>query len=138
MIFLGIFDFNKKRKISKKQPLSDNPWPDYVVTLDGNTIKEFIQKYPVSLVDFWAPWCAPCKTIAPRMRRLSKIYTGKVAFGKLNIQENQDIAKHYRIIGIPHIVLFSHGKKVTSITGVKSIGYIKDVIENLLEKRDKE
>jgi thioredoxin 1 len=136
MNFLGIFDFNKKRKISNKQPLSDSQWPDYVVTLDGKTVKEFIQKYPLSLVDFWASWCAPCRAMAPRLRRLSKIYKGKVAFGKLNIQENQDIAKYYRLVGIPCIVLFSHGKKVTTITSVKSVGYIKEIIENPLEKRE--
>jgi thioredoxin 1 len=134
MNFLGIFDFNKKRKISNKQPLSDSQWPDYVVTLDGKTVKEFIQKYPLSLVDFWASWCAPCRAMAPRLRRLSKIYKGKVAFGKLNTQEHQDIAKKYKIMGIPHLVFFSYGKKINSITGLKSIGDIKDTIDGLLKK----
>ncbi len=136
MIFLGFFGFHNNKKTADKQNLSDVQWPDYVVTLDGKTIKEFIQKYPLSLVDFWAPWCAPCKELAPRMRQLSKIYKGKVAFGKLNIQENQDIAKQYKIIGIPYLVVFKDGKKVTTITSVKSVGYIKDVIEDILKKRD--
>jgi thioredoxin 1 len=134
MVLLGIFDFNKKRKISDKQALSDIQWPDYVVTLEGKNIKEFITKYPLSIVDFWASWCAPCRAMAPRLRRLSKIYKGKVAFGKLNTQEHQDIAKKYKIMGIPHLVFFSYGKKINSITGLKSIGDIKDTIDGLLKK----
>ena len=85
-------------------------------------------------MDFWAPWCAPCQIIAPRVRRLSKIYKGKVAFGKLDTQKNQDIAKQYKIMGIPHLAFFSYGKKISSITGVKSVGDIKNVIDDLLKK----
>jgi thioredoxin 1 len=107
MIFLRIFDFNKKRKISDKQYLSDSQWPDYVVTLETRNFDNFIQKYPLSIVDFWAPWCTPCKTMAPRLRRLSKVYKGKVAFGKLDTQKDQGIAKKYKIMGIPHLVFFN-------------------------------
>jgi thioredoxin 1 len=134
MILLGIFDFNKKRKISDKQALSDIQWPDYVVTLEGKNIKEFITKYPLSIVDFWASWCAPCRAMAPRLRRLSKIYKGKVAFGKLDTQGNPEIAKKYKIMGIPHLVFFSYGKKINSVIGLKSIGDIKDTIDGLLKK----
>jgi thioredoxin 1 len=134
MILLRIFDFNKKRKISEKQALSDIQWPDYVVTLEEKNIKEFITKYPLSIVDFWASWCAPCRVMAPRLRRLSKIYKGKVAVGKLDIQKNQDIARQYKISGIPHLVFFKNGKKISSVTGVKSVGDIKDVIDVLLKK----
>jgi len=134
MVFLGIFDFNKKRKISDKQSLSDDQWPDYVVTLEEKNIKEFIKKYPLSIVDFWASWCAPCRAMAPRLRRLSKIYKGEVAFGKIDIQKNQDIARQYKISGIPHLVFFKNGKKISSLTGVKSVGDIKDVIDVLLKK----
>ena len=133
MINLGIFDFNKKRQLSDKQPLFNGKWPDYVVTLDENNITEFITKYPLSLVDFWASWCAPCREVAPRLRRLSKLYKGKIAFGKLDIQNNQDIAKEYNITGIPHLMVFKNGKKISSITGVKSIGDLKDTIDALLK-----
>jgi thioredoxin 1 len=72
--------------------------------------------------------------MAPRLRRLSKIYKGKVAFGKLDTQKNQDIAKQYKILGIPHLMFFRFGKKITSIAGVKSVGAIKNVIDDLLKK----
>ena len=130
---LGLF----KRKVLRdpdRKVSSVGKWPDYVVTLNGKNFNEFIQKYPLSLVDFWAPWCAPCRTMAPRLRRLSKIYKGKVAFGKLDTQANEDIAKKYKIMGIPHLMFFRYGKKVSTVTGVRSIGDLKDIIDDLLKK----
>jgi len=132
MVFLGMFRL-WKRSYDQRTP-SVNDWPDYVVTLDGKSFNKFIQRYPLSLVDFWAPWCAPCKVIAPRIRRLSKIYKGKVAFGRLNTQKNEDVAKQYHIMGIPHLAFFRYGRKISSITGVRSIGDMKDTIDNLLKK----
>jgi len=133
MVVLGIFDL-KKWKTPIKKTSAAVPWPDHVVTLQANTFQKFIQTYPVTLVDFWAPWCAPCRTMAPRLRRLSKLYKNEVAFGKLNIQDHQDIAKEYMISGIPCLLLFQHGKKKNHITGVRSIGDIKDTIDALLKK----
>jgi len=132
MILLGFFKQKKKNHISEGNLSSSLKWPDYIVNLDGKKFEEFIQKYPLSVVDFWASWCAPCKAMTPRLRRLSNIYKGKVAFGKLNTQVNQDIAKQYKVMGIPHLVFFRHGKKIAALTGVKSVGDIKKVIEELL------
>jgi thioredoxin 1 len=133
MIFLGFFRNKKKGSLPEKINSSKIKWPDHVVTLDGNELEEFINKYPLSVVDFWAPWCAPCKAMAPRLRRLSTIYKGEVAFGKLNTQENEKIAKKYKVAGIPHLGFFRYGKKVTSVVGLKSVGDIKNVIEENLE-----
>ncbi|HEC87454.1 MAG TPA: thioredoxin [Thermoplasmatales archaeon] len=124
-------------KLFKKSPEKEPQnikWPDHVISLDDKTFDEFIYRYPLSMVDFWAPWCGPCMVMLPRLRKLSKIYKGKVAFGRLNTQENQDIAKRYKIMSIPHLIVFSYGKKVTALTGVKSVGDIKTVIDRLLKK----
>jgi thioredoxin 1 len=109
-------------------------WPDHTLTLERTNFNEFIEKYPLSVVDFWAPWCTPCRAMASRLRRLSKIFKGKVAFGILDIQKNKDITKQYKIIGIPHLIFFRYGKKATSITGLISLGAIKNVIDDLLQK----
>ena len=126
--------FFKRKKESAKEPLQSKEWPDHVITLGGENFNDFIEKYPLSMVDFWAPWCAPCKAMLPRLRRLSVIYKGKVAFGRLNTQENEAISKKYKIIGIPHFKFFSYGKKVASMAGAKSDGDIKDTIDSLLKK----
>ena len=117
MVVLGLFNRKKEKRDTYQNDLSASEWPDYIITLDEKNFCEFIQKYPLSAVDFWAPWCAPCRTMGPRLRRLSKIYKGKVAFGKLNTQENEDIAKKYKIMGIPHLIFFCNGKKISSEIG---------------------
>jgi len=132
MVFFGLLR-RRESDLSKKAPLVEE-WPDHVITLEEKNFNDFIEKYPLSMVDFWAPWCAPCKAMLPRLRRLSVIYKGKVAFGRLNTQENEAISKKYKIMGIPHFKFFSYGKKVASMTGVKSVSSIKNVIEDLLER----
>jgi len=120
---------NNKDKIN-----SNLKWPSYVITLDKKIFEDFIEKYPLSIIDFWAPWCAPCKAMAPRLRRLSKIFKGKVAFAKIDIQKNKDIAKKYKVSGIPNMIFYSYGKQVGNITGVKTVGNIKDILDDLLIK----
>jgi len=75
--------------------------------------------------------------LGPKFRRLLKIYKGKVAFGKLDIQKNPEIAKKYKILAIPHIVFFSNGKKFTSLSGVRSISEMKKEIDTYLKKLDR-
>ena len=129
--------FNKPKHDTKKpvqQASTINNWPDSVVTLDDKNIDEFIQTYPYVIIDFWAPWCAPCRTMGPRLRRLSKIYHGKVVFGKLDIKKHETVGKHYHIQGIPYLLCFRHGKKIVDITGVRSISSLKDTIGKLIKK----
>jgi len=135
---MKIFDkLKKKKEINKSNEKISEPinWPDHVVTLDKNNFTDFIYKYPLVLVDFWAPWCAPCKAMSPRIRKVSTIYKGKVAFGKVNTEENQDISKKYKVRGIPHLVFFSYGKKIYNITGLGPVSDIKDIIEDLLKNK---
>jgi thioredoxin 1 len=134
MIFLGLFKPYKREIYTKKDILQDKELPNHVVTIDGKKFDEFIQKYPLSMVDFWAPYCSSCRKMVPRIRRLATIYKGKVAFGKINTLENPDIVKRYKILEIPHLYFFKYGNKIANITGVKSIGDIKDIIDNLLKE----
>lgn len=107
---------------------------DHIVTLDDKNFNEFIDKYPLSVVDFWALWCVPCRELTPRFRRLSKIYKGKVAFGKIDTQKHPEIAKKYKILTIPHIIIFSFGKKISSLSGLKSVGDLKKEIDACFKK----
>jgi thioredoxin 1 len=134
MLALGFFKKKEKSSKSIKKSSIKVDWPDHVLNLDKKNFDDFIEKYPLSIIDFWAPWCAPCKSMAPRLRRLSKLYKGQIAFAKLNTQENQDIAKKYKISGIPHLIVFSYGKKISDIHGLKSTGKLKKIIENIKEE----
>ena len=134
MIYLGLFNKKKRNHNSSQKSNSKIKWPEYIVTLDEKTIENFIKKYPLSTVDFWAQWCNPCKTMAPRLRRLSNVYRGKVAFGKIDIQKNKDISKKYKLTSIPHLIFFSYGQKISSVNGLKSVGNLKDLIDDILKK----
>jgi thioredoxin 1 len=131
---MAIFKKNIKKKNLKNSEKSYEEIVKNIVTLDNNNFTEFIDKYPFTIVDFWAPWCAPCKQLTPRFRRLLSIYKGKIAFGKLDTQKYPDIAKKYRILSIPHIILFNYGKKVSSLTGLKTVGEMKKEIDTYLKK----
>jgi thioredoxin 1 len=133
MLCPGIFTWKKNKPDVNRNNIKRNEWPDYVVTLDESNFNTFIRKYPLSVIDFWAPWCAPCQVIAPRIRRLSKIYKGRVAFGKLNTQQNEELVKQYRILSIPHLIFFHYGKKITDVTGVESINKLKNELDRLLK-----
>jgi thioredoxin 1 len=132
----GLFRSRRWQPDVERDPPPSEDWPDHVVTLKKKNFATFIDKYPLSVIDFWAPWCGPCKKIAPRIRQLSKLYTGTVAFGKVNIDDvqNMSLAKEYKIMGIPNLMFFSYGERVTSITGVRPVNSYKDKIESILEK----
>jgi len=127
---MRLFKKNKQEK-DREKPES---WPDHVVTLDQDNFKDFIEKYPLSVVDFWADWCKPCKKLSPRIRKISRDYVGKVAFGKINTVQNRDLAMEYKITSIPHVMFFHYGNKVGGFTGLSTVGEIKKDIDELLKK----
>src|SRR4030042_4392509 len=84
---------------------------------DGNFGDEVIKSDKLTLVDFWAPWCMPCKAIAPVIEELASTYDGKVKFTKLNVDDNPMTASSYGVRGIPTIILYKDGKVVDQVVG---------------------
>ena len=99
---------------SKKQmkSLSNKP-----MQVTDATFKEMVRNHPLVVVDCWAPWCAPCHMVAPVIEELARDYAGKILFGKLNVDENREVATQYQIMGIPTLLVFKDGKLVDRIVG---------------------
>ena len=84
------------------------------------------------LVDFWAEWCGPCKMLAPTIDELATEYLGKVKFGKVNIDNDQDLAVRYNIQSIPTVLLFKSGQIAGQVVGMVSKKKFKDAIDKLV------
>jgi|SRR5579859_4394101 len=96
-----------------------------IVTLTDENFAEHVETSGVTLVDFWAPWCVPCRLVAPIIERVSSKYEGKVTFGKLNVDEQPETAERFHITSIPTIGIFQHGKLVNTLIGVRpEQGYV--------------
>ena len=91
--------------------------PKEVVNLNSESFDKFLQENEVAVVDFWAVWCMPCLMVAPIIENLAKKYEGKIAFGKVNVDEERDIAMRFGIMSIPTIIIFKDGKMVDQIVG---------------------
>ncbi len=85
---------------------------------DANFQSEVMDSSAPVLVDFWAPWCGPCKMIAPTIEELANQYGGKVKIGKLNTDENPNVASEHNISAIPTVMLFKGGQMVDKVMGV--------------------
>ena len=104
-----------------------------VVTVDDATFDETVLKASIPmLVDFWAPWCAPCKAIAPILDELALEYEGKVGLARLNVDEAPINASKYGISAIPTMLLFQQGQPVGQIVGFRPKAQIKKALDEVL------
>jgi len=106
--------------------------PDRPIEVNESNFDEVISKYDTVVVDFWAPWCGPCRLLAPVIEQLAKEMKGKVVFAKLNTDENPKIAMRYRVMGIPTLILFKNGKIVDRNVGAMPADMLRDWIRRYI------
>ncbi len=104
-----------------------------VVQLQDETFEQEVLKSDVPvLVDFWAPWCGPCRAIAPTLEEVADAYAGRVKVGKMNVDEHTRVASQYQITAIPTLLLFKNGQVVQQIVGAVAKSRIVQAIEDAL------
>ena len=100
---------------------------------DAGFDKDVLKSAHPVLVDFWAPWCGPCRMLGPIVKELAEEYNGKVVVGQLNTDDNPNVAAQFNISAIPTMLFFKAGQLVDQMVGVHSKGEIKNKLESLLK-----
>ena len=99
--------------------LGEDEVPSVPIKLTDADLDQALQRFPLIVVDCWAPWCQPCLMVAPVIAELAEDYTGKIVFGKLNVDENSETAMKYGIRSIPALLVFQGGKIADLIIGAQ-------------------
>ncbi|MDO8507564.1 MAG: thioredoxin [bacterium] len=103
-----------------------------VVLTDKNFESEVLKGNGVVLVDFWAPWCGPCRMLGPVVEELAKDFEGKAKVGKVNVDESPQTAGQYGVMSIPTILIFKDGSPVETFVGVQPKEVLADKLKSLI------
>ena len=101
---------------------------EFVVTTENFAVEVKKSELPV-LVDFWAPWCGPCKMLAPVIAELAEELEGRVKIGKLNVDDDPELASNFGIVAIPTLILFRNGRVAATLTGLQSKEKILEMLK---------
>lgn len=100
---------------------------------EQNFEQEVMQSQIPVLVDFWAPWCGPCKIMGPVVDELADDFAGRVKVGKVNVDENRSLAERFSVMSIPTIIIFKNGHPVGQMVGTAPKATLAKKLEQLLE-----
>jgi thioredoxin 1 len=103
-----------------------------VVVTDSDFDKQVLQSDKLVMVDFWAPWCGPCRAVAPILEDLAGEYEGRIVVAKVNMDENPRYATQYGVMAIPNLIFFKDGQMVDQIVGAGPKPFYKNRLEALL------
>jgi thioredoxin 1 len=131
----------KERKLREMQKVATmrstmNSITRPIILTDSN-FREEISKYPFMVIDFWAPWCGPCRIVSPIMEQLASEYAGRVVFGKLNIDENQMVAQSFGIQSVPTMMILKNSIVVDILVGALPKSQIETKLrQHLLDSKN--
>src|SRR3989344_2393665 len=101
-----------------------------VTELDKKDFDDFIEDGN-TMIDFWAPWCNPCKILSPLIEEIAKEQKGKIKFGKVNVDNNFELSQRFQIFSIPTVLFFKNGKQVDRFSGaIPKADILKKIKEN--------
>lgn len=118
-----------KAEKMKEMTSQQNPG---VVELNSSSFDNFLKTDLPVVVDLWADWCMPCRIMAPVMEELAKAYAGKALFGKVDVDQDSEIASRYGIMSIPHFLIFKNGTLVEKIVGAVGRGPLENALKKYL------
>ncbi len=105
-----------------------------IIHITEQTFEQEVRNASVPvLVDFWADWCGPCRMLAPVIDELEQEYRGKLCVGKIDIDDQPNLAFMHKVMSIPTVVLFVHGKEVNRLIGLRDKSELKKAIEDVLK-----
>ena len=105
---------------------------DRLIELKSVTLEQRLRSKLPLAVDFYADWCVPCVVVDQLIERLAEEYRGKMNFGRINVDENQDITDRYQVMSIPTLLIFSNGKAIKRFVGARKIKKCRREINELL------
>jgi thioredoxin 1 len=107
----------RERKMREFMGQMETPNIDKPIVVSDRNFDQTVKNYPLVVVDCWAAWCAPCRAIAPVIEQLARAFSGKVVFGKLNVDENPETQQRFGIQAIPTLLVMKKGQEVDRIVG---------------------
>ncbi len=125
----------RQRKMAEMMKGSKNgtdEWPGEPVELDDQSFDGFVKKYPKVVIDCWAPWCGPCRMLSPTIDAIAKDMKGKIAFGKVNTDDNFNVSSTHRIVSIPTLLFFKDGQLVDKMIGAAPRAVVEAQIRKAL------
>ena len=102
---------------------------EQVIELNYKNFSDTINRDKLTLVDFWAPWCGPCQTMLPIFSKLSRDYSDKIIFARVDIDKNPTIASEYEVFSIPYFILFKDGQPINGLIGAITETRLKEMLE---------
>jgi len=120
----------RAKKIKELENRMSTPKIDKPIVVSDRNFEQTVKNYPLVVVDCWAAWCAPCRAIAPIVDQLARDYTGKVVFGKLNVDENPETAQRFGIMAIPTLLVMKDSKEVDRVVGVLPKSQLEEKISS--------
>lgn len=102
------------------------------ITLTDSNFEQALRKYPLLVVDFSAPWCGPCRVLAPIIEQMASEMAGKAVFGKLNVDENPRIVNQFEVQGIPTVIMFRNGEIIDGFRGLAPKAQIESMITTIM------